>query len=79
MKKQVVVRFVNETEGELRYREINDAGLPIHGDREGALVGDIYIRKMAITGEPPEQITSPSNIGIDQCGCVLNGFAQYMP
>ena len=57
MKKQVVVRFVNETEGALRYREINDAGLPIHGDREGALVGDIYIRKMAITGEPPEQIT----------------------
>ena len=31
--------------------------VPIHGDREGALVGDIYIRKMAITGEAPEQIT----------------------
>jgi hypothetical protein len=81
MKKQVVVRFVNETEGALRYREINDADLPIHGDREGALVGDIYIRKMAIAGRATRTNHCHHRISalIDQCGHVLNGFAQYMP
>jgi hypothetical protein len=57
MRKQVIVRFIDETEGAFRYREVNSAGDHIHGDREGSLVGDIYIRKMAMAGKRPEQIT----------------------
>ena len=56
MRKQVAVRFLDETEGALRYREVDSSGVYIHGDREGALLGDIYLRKMAVTGKRPEQI-----------------------
>ncbi len=56
MRKQVVVRFFEETEGTFRYREVNSAGAYIHGDREGSLLGDIYVRKMAIPDKRPEQI-----------------------
>ena len=56
MRKQVVVRFFEETEGTFRYREVNGAGAYIHGDREGSLLGDIYLRKAAIADKRPEQI-----------------------
>jgi hypothetical protein len=57
MRKQVVVRFIDETEGAFRYREVNGAGAYIHGDRDGALIGDVYLRKLAIAGKRPDQIT----------------------
>jgi hypothetical protein len=57
MRKQVVVRFLNDTPGALRYRETDDKGNPIHGDQEGALIGDLYLRKAAISGDPPKKIT----------------------
>ena len=57
MKKHVTVRLFDETEGALRYREVDASGTHIHGDREGAFLGDVYLRKVAITGTPPEQIT----------------------
>jgi len=57
MKKQVVVRFLDETEGAFRYREVNNTGAYIHGDRDGALVGDIYFRKIALADKPPDRIT----------------------
>ena len=56
MRKQVAVRFLDETEGALRYREVDRSGAYIHGDREGSVLGDIYLRKLAITGARPEQI-----------------------
>jgi hypothetical protein len=57
MRKQVVARFRNETDGgALRYREVNSAGDYIHGDREGAILGDIYFRKSAMPDKCPEQI-----------------------
>jgi hypothetical protein len=56
MRKQMVVRFFDETEGALRYREINSSGAYIHGDRDGALIGDIYLRKAAMPDKHPEQI-----------------------
>jgi len=55
MKKQITVRLFDETEGALRYREVDSSGGYIHGDRDGSLVGDIYFRKLAVTGKP-EQI-----------------------
>jgi hypothetical protein len=57
MTKQMVARFLDETEGAFRYREVNDSGAHIHGDREGSFIGDIYLRKMALAGNRPEQIT----------------------
>jgi hypothetical protein len=56
MRKQVVARFLNETDGALRYREVNSAGAYIHDDREGSHLGDIYLRKAAMPDEHPEQI-----------------------
>ena len=57
MRKQVVVRFLNETPGALRYREVDSKGDHIHGDQEGALIGDLYLRKTAISGSAPEEVT----------------------
>jgi hypothetical protein len=45
MRKQVVVRLFNETPGAFRYREVDAKGEHIHGDQEGALIGDLYLRK----------------------------------
>jgi hypothetical protein len=56
MRKQVVVRFFDETPGAFRYREVDSKGDHIHGDQEGALVGDFYLRKVAILGKRPEKI-----------------------
>jgi hypothetical protein len=56
MRRQMAVRFLDETEGALRYREIDGSGAYIHGDREGAVLGDIYLRKVAIAGKRPDQI-----------------------
>jgi len=56
MRKQVVVRFFDETEGAVRYREVDSAGAHIHGDREGASLGDIYLRKAALPDKHPERI-----------------------
>ena len=46
-----------ETPGTFRYREVNSSGAYIHGDREGALIGDIYVSKVAMVGKPPDKIT----------------------
>jgi hypothetical protein len=56
MRKQVVVVFFDETANTFRFREANSAGTHIHGDQEGAVVGDIYISKAAIAGKRPERI-----------------------
>ena len=57
MKKQVSLSFFNETPGAFRYREINDDGQQIKGDEEGAQLGDIYLRKVAVPGPAPDKIT----------------------
>jgi hypothetical protein len=51
MRTQVIARFFDETEGAFRYREVNDAGSFLHGDRDRATRGDVYLRKLAISGE----------------------------
>ena len=56
MQKRVTVKFLEETEGAFRYREVNSAGRHIHGDSEGATIGDVYLRKMAMGDRRPEQI-----------------------
>ena len=56
MRKQVTVRFLNETEGALRYREIDSTGAYIHNDLEGSHLGDVYVRKAIMPVKHPEQI-----------------------
>jgi hypothetical protein len=57
MRKQVVVTIFDETANTFRYREVNSAGTHIHGDQEGAVIGDIYISKAA---RPWKEGFSPS-------------------
>jgi hypothetical protein len=57
MRKQVALKFLNETPGAVRYREVDSKGDHIKGDEEGALVGDLYLRKAAIHGGAPDKIT----------------------
>jgi hypothetical protein len=57
MRKQVAFRLFNETPGALRYREIDSNGDHIKGDEEGALVGDLYLRKAAVSGPAPDKVT----------------------
>jgi len=56
MRKRVDFSFLNETPGALRYREIDSEGDQIKGDEEGALVGDLYLRKAAISSHVPDKI-----------------------
>jgi hypothetical protein len=57
MRKQSVCRFLKDTTGALRYREIDNKGYHIKGDKDEALVGDVYLRKAAISGPAPDKIT----------------------
>ena len=57
MKKQVTLSFFNETPGAFRYREVDRKGNHIKGDEEGALVGDLYLRKAAVSVPMPERIS----------------------
>ena len=56
MIKQTVLKLLCETPGALRYREVDGTGAFIHDDRDGSLVGDVYLRKMAMPKDSPEQI-----------------------
>jgi hypothetical protein len=56
MRQRVVVAFFDETANTFRYREVNSVGTHIHGEQEGAVIGDIYISKAAIGGKRPERI-----------------------
>jgi hypothetical protein len=57
MKQCVTARLLNETEGALRYRQIDAHGHDIHGDQDGEIVGDLYLRKAAMHGQIPQTIT----------------------
>jgi hypothetical protein len=57
MKKQAICKLLNETPGAFRYIEVNAKGEAIKGDEEGALVGDLYLRKAALEGDMPDRIT----------------------
>jgi hypothetical protein len=47
----------HETTGALRYIELNNDGLPIKSDKEGALIGEFYLRKAALNGAIPNRVT----------------------
>jgi hypothetical protein len=57
IKQRVVCQLLNDTPGALRYRQTDSKGNPIKGDTEGALVGDLYLRKAAIPEDAPQKIT----------------------
>jgi hypothetical protein len=62
MRKQVVVRFLNETEGALRYREVNSAGAYTHDDREESSLGDIHVRRRRCQTNTLNKLESQLNI-----------------
>jgi hypothetical protein len=66
MRKQVVVVFFDETANTFRYREVNSAGTHIHGDQEGAVVGDIYISN-AIRGPLASSHKEKQTVSICSC------------
>lgn len=47
----------HDTPGALRYIELDNDGRPIKGDKEGATIGELYLRKAALKGEVPDKIT----------------------
>jgi hypothetical protein len=57
MKKQIACRFGKFTKGAVQYKQVDQTGEPIKRDREGLVVGNIYLRKAAIRGKPPVKIT----------------------
>ena len=57
MRERVICRLEKKTPGALQYKQINAAGEPIRRDKDGQLVGNMYLRKAAIRGRVPEKIT----------------------
>jgi hypothetical protein len=50
MRERVIYRLEKKTPGALRYKQINAAGEPIRRDKDGQVVGNMYLRKAAIRG-----------------------------
>ena len=57
MKQQVICRFSKFTPKAIQYQQVDPSGEPIKRDREGLVVGNIYLRKAAIKGKAPAKIT----------------------
>lgn len=53
---RVICRLQNKTSGALRYIETGEGGRPIKSDKDGALIGEFYLRKAALRGEVPDRI-----------------------
>lgn len=55
--------FRNETKGALRYQEVDESGRPKEGDKDGALVGTLYLRKAAMVDSGvPVRVRKPKAI-----------------
>jgi hypothetical protein len=57
MRERVICRLEKKTLGALQYKQINAAGELIRRDKDGQVVGNMYLRKAAIRGRVPEKIT----------------------
>lgn len=56
MRKTVVCRLEKTTPGAFQYKQIDREGEPVKGDRDGQVIGNLYLRKAAIGGRPPREI-----------------------
>ncbi len=55
--------FRNETKGALRYQEVDESGRPREGDKDGAVVGTLYLRKAAMVDSGvPVRVRKPKVI-----------------
>lgn len=52
MRHQVPFRLGDKTPGALKYKEIDSNGRPVESDADGRVVGTLYLRKTATSGEP---------------------------
>jgi len=46
----------HETPGAVRFIELNNDGVPIKSDEDGALIGEFYLRKAALPRTIPNRI-----------------------
>lgn len=44
----VTFQLLSDTKGAQRYQEVDDKGNPRTGDSDGAVIGSLYLRKMAL-------------------------------
>lgn len=49
-------QLYKQTPGAIRYQEVDAKGKPLY-QNSGATIGTIYIRKTALNGQVPKQIT----------------------
>lgn len=54
---QLFFKFKNDTKGALRYDEVDEKGNVRAGDADGAFVGTLYLRKAALKGKVPKELT----------------------
>ena len=50
-----------ETKGALRYQEVDSTGTPVTDDAKGCVFRNIYVRKSALKGETPKEVTIELN------------------
>lgn len=48
---EATFQLKNPTPGAFRYDEINAAGTVLKGDSDGAVIGSLYLRKLAMKGK----------------------------
>lgn len=60
---KTTVKFVldRETKGAVRYQEVDDNGTPVTDDAKGCVFRNLYVRKSALKGEVPKQVTVELN------------------
>jgi len=55
MQRTVRLQLEKTTRGAIRYREVNTKGEPV--DQAESVVGTLYLRKTALTGEEPTAVS----------------------
>ena len=51
MQEQVICRFSKFTPKAVQYKQVDPTGEPIKRDREGLVLGNLYLRKAALKGK----------------------------
>jgi len=54
---KVSFELIKTTPGALRYQEVDENGVHLKTDADGAIVGTLYLRKAKLDGRTPKRIT----------------------
>jgi hypothetical protein len=57
MRERIVCHLTSKTKGALQYKQVDASGEPVTRDEDGQIIGTFYLRKAAVKGKPPEEIT----------------------